>query len=54
MNPGYTVKTKIFNYCKCILVDNYTGLNQVVNWHVPLDYKTLKSRDSIGLWKIKK
>ena len=53
MKEGYTVKTKLYSQFKWILVYNYKGLNEVVNWHGPLDYKALISRDSIGLWKKK-
>jgi hypothetical protein len=54
MTLGYTVETKFSYYCKWILVDNYLGLNEVVNWHVPLNYKVVKSKQSIGIWKLKK
>ena len=54
MKAGYKVETKFSYYCKWILVDNYPGLNEVVNWHVPLNYKVIKSKHSIGLWKLKK
>ena len=54
MKEGYTVETNLYSQFKWILVDNYKGINQVVNWHVPLDYKTLISKDSIGIWKLKK
>lgn len=56
MKKGYSVK----NICHVktadsICVDNYNGINQIVNyWYNLLSLKDLKNKNTIGVWKIKK
>lgn len=55
MKEWFTVESSpVLKTDNCILVDNYFFINKVVNLSLRLNQlKSLKTKTSIGVWKIK-
>ena len=54
MRKGYTVyNDEIKENDNAIDVCNFTGINGVANFSFNLELGTIKTSDSIGMWKIK-